>query len=285
MGKSSDQVLDQLGEPVRKDPSQFDYHWWIYNGGSNQYIQIGVLSDKVVSVYAIGEGVDIKPYQIGEPLSQVYQKAPVSSTLSMEHNGNSYRFELSEEDMNTRPVIETDGVVIQLYIDRFDGTLSSIRAADKETFIKQRPYEVVYRGELISAEPVQEGEEQEIGNAQEQQIFDITNVMRKRHGLELLEYDEAVSKTAYSHSKDMAVEEYFAHESPSAGTLADRLQRDSISYQTAGENIAAHYTDSIASAEGWLNSEGHRKAMLNKDFTHIGVGVYKDYYTQNFIGK
>ncbi|MGK0698226.1 CAP domain-containing protein [Priestia flexa] len=51
----------------------------------------------------------------------------------------------------------------------------------------------------------------------------------------------------------------------------------------AGENIASNYTDGPAAVEGWLNSEGHRKALLNNDFTHLGVGVYEKFYTQNFI--
>ncbi|MBR8644979.1 hypothetical protein KEH51_13740 [[Brevibacterium] frigoritolerans] len=37
--------------------------------------------------------------------------------------------------------------------------------------------------------------------------------------------------------------------------------------------------------EGWLNSKGHRDAMLNEEFTGLGVGVYKNYYTQNFIKR
>ncbi|AZB44830.1 hypothetical protein CEF21_11160 [Bacillus sp. FJAT-42376] len=285
MGQSSDQVVTKLGEPSRIDPSQYDYDWWIYDKGNKQYIQVGVLSGKVVSVYGIGDGVNMKPYRLGEPLSEVYQISPVSPSLSMDYEGNSYRFELSEEDMNTRPAVDMGEMVIQLYIDRFEGTLSSIRATDKATFIKQRPYEVVYRGKLINAGSLAASEEEAVQRAQERQIFDITNIIRNRHELEPLDWDNDTSKTAFSHSKDMADNQYFAHDSPTSGTLADRLKRDQIPYQTAGENIAAHYSDSISSVEGWLNSEGHRKALLNKEFTHLGVGVYKDYYTQDFTGK
>ncbi|MTH52602.1 hypothetical protein GKZ89_04215 [Bacillus mangrovi] len=285
MGQPAGKVKEQLGEPERTDPSQYDYDWWIYSGGNKQYIQIGVLDEKVVSVYAIGDGINMKPYKLGDPLSAVYRAAPISPSLSMELEGNSYRFELSEEDMNTRPAVQADGAVIQLYIDQYKGTLSSIRAVDKETFVKQRPYEVVYRGELIEAGKADSEKAEEIERAQERQILDITNVIRGRFALEPLEWDEKTAETAYSHSKEMALKKYFAHDSPVHGSLADRLERDSIPYRTAGENIAAHYSDSISSVEGWLNSEGHRKALLNKEFTHLGVGVYKDYYTQDFIGK
>lgn len=64
-----------------------------------------------------------------------------------------------------------------------------------------------------------------------------------------------------------------------------RLNDGNVKYRMAGENIAAKYIDAPAAVNGWLNSEGHRKAMLSLDFEEIGVGVDDLYYTQNFITK
>jgi uncharacterized protein YkwD len=61
------------------------------------------------------------------------------------------------------------------------------------------------------------------------------------------------------------------------------LTAANVPFQMAGENIAAHYVDGPAVVEGWLNSKGHRESLLSGDFTHLGVGVYQKYYTQNFI--
>ena len=72
----------------------------------------------------------------------------------MTDKGNTYRFEFSEEDINTRPTVKIGGMYVQLYMDKFDGNLSSIRAFDAETLVKQRPYEVMYRGKLTEPEPV-----------------------------------------------------------------------------------------------------------------------------------
>lgn len=38
-----------------------------------------------------------------------------------------------------------------------------------------------------------------------------------------------------------------------------------------------------AVVEAWLNSRSHRQTLLNAELTHLGVGVYKRHYTQNFI--
>ena len=60
-----------------------------------------------------------------------------------------------------------------------------------------------------------------------------------------------------------------------------------ISYKSAGENIAQGQTTAKAVVNAWMNSEGHRANILNKNYTHIGVGYVKDgnYWTQMFIQK
>lgn len=283
MEKSSEEITALLGEPDRIDPSAYDYDWWIYEKSDNKYIQIGVLNQRVVTVYAIGSEVNVKPFEIGQSVQEVFKIQPVSSSLSLELEGSSYRFEFSEEDMNTRPTIKVGDLFVQLYIDKFDGILSSIRVLDAETFIKQRSYEVTYRGELIMAQEISEDKWEKIEKGAEQQILSITNMLRLRHGLEKVNWDEETSEVAYLHSKDMKENNYFSHESPTEGSLVNRLSKLDIKYQMAGENIAAQYVDGIAASEGWLNSKGHRETLLNEEFSHLGVGVDGLYYTQNFI--
>jgi uncharacterized protein YkwD len=36
--------------------------------------------------------------------------------------------------------------------------------------------------------------------------------------------------------------------------------------------MAVSAADAVA---GWMDSEGHRKNILNQDFTHIGVGLVR----------
>ena len=68
------------------------------------------------------------------------------------------------------------------------------------------------------------------------------------------------------------------------------LAETKISYRTCGENIAAGQTTPQEVVKGWMNSEGHRKNILNGSFTKLGVGYvkastgYKYYWTQMFIG-
>jgi uncharacterized protein YkwD len=283
LGKDIDGLKKILGNPSRVDLSAYGFHWWIFNNDPDQYIQAGVLNDKVVTAYGIGPKVDVLPFKIGQPIEEIFSMNVIEQEVTFEYNGSSYKFELSEQDMNTRPVIKMGDYFVQLYIDKFTSSVSSIRYMDKETIIKQRPYEMVYRGTLIEPPVLSEGDWVRIEAGLEKQILDITNAIRSRHELQLLEWDEKTAEVAYAHSKDMAIEDYFSHESEKYGDLSERLKAADILYEVAGENIAANYTDAPAVVEGWLNSESHREALLNEDFSHLGVGVYQKHYTQNFL--
>lgn len=283
IGKSGHEIEKLLGKPNRVDESSYDYQWWIYNSNLKQYLQVGILNNKVVTAFAIGEATNTKPFKIGQTLYDIYSSFSINSTISLNVNQNAYRFELTEEELNVSPLLSIGDVYLQLYFDKFTQKLSSIRFMDGETLIKIRPYELIYRGELITSDDISSEKWLEIEKGSALEVLDITNVIRQRHMLPSVEWDDKTASVAYRHSKDMFENQYFSHDSPTFGDLADRLSKGEVSYKIAGENIAAKYIDGIAAVEGWLNSVDHRKTLLNGEFTHLGVGVYHKYYTQNFI--
>lgn len=65
------------------------------------------------------------------------------------------------------------------------------------------------------------------------------------------------------------------------------LEDSGVEYSEALENIAAGQQSPQQVVKGWLNSEGHRKNILDPNVTHIGIGYDKDgnYWTQVFIKK
>ncbi|WP_077620325.1 CAP domain-containing protein [Bacillus sinesaloumensis] len=121
----------------------------------------------------------------------------------------------------------------------------------------------------------------------ERQVIDLTNAQRKKNGLPALQTDTSLSKVAKTKSNDMQQKNYFSHTSPTYGSPFDMIRDFGVSYKTAGENIAKGQSSPEAVVNAWMNSEGHRKNILNPDFTHIGVGhqASGNYWTQMFIGK
>ena len=124
-------------------------------------------------------------------------------------------------------------------------------------------------------------------SAFEQQVLDLTNQERAKIGVPALKLDVELSKVAREKSRDMQAKGYFDHNSPTYGSPFDMMKKFGISYRTAGENIAMGQQSPQEVVTAWMNSEGHRKNILNANYTHIGIGhvAQGNYWTQMFIGK
>ena len=124
-------------------------------------------------------------------------------------------------------------------------------------------------------------------SAFEQQVLQLTNQERAKYGVPALKLDVELSKVAREKSRDMQAKGYFDHNSPTYGSPFDMMKKFGISYRSAGENIAMGQQSPQEVVTAWMNSEGHRKNILNASYTHIGIGHVSqgNYWTQMFIGK
>src|SRR5690606_20269724 len=56
IGDTEQQVIAKLGQPARKDISDRNYTWYIYNQDYAQYAQIGIADGKAVALYSNAGG-------------------------------------------------------------------------------------------------------------------------------------------------------------------------------------------------------------------------------------
>ena len=121
--------------------------------------------------------------------------------------------------------------------------------------------------------------------------FRAINDVRREHGLIALVHSAALDELARDHSEDMARQQYFAHRSRSGLEVDGRAELVGVEFQRIGENIRKNrgHRDPVAVAvESWMNSKGHREAILSPHFVRSGVGVAVDdegavYFTQVFL--
>lgn len=138
-------------------------------------------------------------------------------------------------------------------------------------------------------------------------ILYLTNVERCRAGLSPLAPDSNLSRAALGHSRDMVEYAFFSHASPVPGKfdLLDRLRGANVQFRTAAENIATAKRLEIGAGRPiyklsgdscaygltprgnrvpirtygslannlvgrWMRSAGHRKNIMNPDFSRHG---------------
>jgi uncharacterized protein YkwD len=116
------------------------------------------------------------------------------------------------------------------------------------------------------------------------QVVALTNAERAKHGCKPLKVDPRLVTSALRHSQDMANRGYFEHESPEGTDFSDRERAAGFRGNGGGENIARGQTSAAEVMADWMSSPGHRRNILDCQFTSIGVGYVANgrYWTQNF---
>lgn len=118
-------------------------------------------------------------------------------------------------------------------------------------------------------------------------VIALTNAERKKNGLPPLKTDTPLCKVAQTKTIDMETKNYFSHTSPTYGSPFEMMRDFGITYRTAGENIAMGQPTPEDVVNAWMLSEGHRRNILDPNYTGIGVGYTAtgNYWSQMFIGK
>ncbi len=96
-------------------------------------------------------------------------------------------------------------------------------------------------------------------------------------------WNNELTAAAQIHSNDMNANSFFSHTGSDTSSLADRVRRIGYKYSTIGENIAMGETQTEELVvEGWMNSPGHCRNIMQANFTEMGVARSGIYWTQVF---
>lgn len=139
---------------------------------------------------------------------------------------------------------------------------------------------------------------QQLSAEVEARLFAESNQARAKKNLTPFSSDPLLEQTARDHSLDMLKRNYLSHFSPQGKAVVDRYQKNSRELdRSLGENLhtitsseGLQDPQAIASQmmEDWMHSASHRKNILSKDFSFLGVACESDgqriFCTQVFGG-
>jgi uncharacterized protein YkwD len=106
-------------------------------------------------------------------------------------------------------------------------------------------------------------------------IFQINSV-RAGHGLAPLQWSDRLGAAAASHAADLQRCGRLAHEGCNGSSLPQRLDRAGYRLRRAAENLALCACDAAGVVRLWLDSDGHRRNLLDPDVTEMGVETRVD---------
>ncbi|MBN2264238.1 MAG: CAP domain-containing protein, partial [Candidatus Aminicenantes bacterium] len=102
-------------------------------------------------------------------------------------------------------------------------------------------------------------------------ILELIDAARADAGLAPVAFDPELAAVALGHSEDMSANGFVSHVSPTTGTMEDRLRRAGVMTHLALENVGRGY-DPDEIHRGFMDSPGHRAAVLLEGATHVGLG-------------
>jgi|RhiMethySRZTD1v2_1073278.scaffolds.fasta_scaffold01686_20 uncharacterized protein YkwD len=121
------------------------------------------------------------------------------------------------------------------------------------------------------------------------EVVDLTNVERADRGRGPLRTNPRLMRAAQMHAEQMARAQRMAHDLPRAAYphTEDRLLAARYHWQMYGENVAFGQPSAREALRSWMRSSGHRRNILEADYTELGTGYAVDragrpYFVQVF---
>lgn len=272
MNMSKSDVEKTLNKPKRVAFNEYGTKWYTYyDDDYNNFIMVSYIKDKVNALYTNQNIITSKSkIKYNTPKSVVIQRLGEPETEIVK---GRVRYEQNNKEYD---VFHKNHIYTTVFYDkhRRNNVTAVLQVSDAmENRLKEQ-----YGAPSKS-----------LADSFELQNFDLVNAERKQHQLSTLKYSKQNSETARKHSKDMANNHYFDHTNLKGQSPFDRLKKDGITFNSAGENLAYGQVSSIYAHQGLMNSIGHRKNILNDTFKILGVGVdFNDekqpFWTENYTG-
>ncbi|WP_433958166.1 CAP domain-containing protein [Cytobacillus horneckiae] len=274
IGDKRSDVEETIGHPQRSTRNEYGTTWHAYHENYQRFIMVSYDENEIVNGLYTNQDLISSSNGIKYGLTKAEVANILGEPLANIRKGLTYYQFASDSDYD---VFELDGSYVTVFYDvHKNNTITSIQILAEEMEQNKAGF---------YGEPTQELKE-----GFEFQLFDLANAERVNHQIPVMTWDDPVRETAREHSADMAANNYFSHDNLEGQSPFDRMKSDDIRFRTAGENLAYGQFSSIFAHEGLMNSEGHRKNILKKDYQLLGVGVaFNDtnqpYFTQNFYTK
>jgi uncharacterized protein YkwD len=102
------------------------------------------------------------------------------------------------------------------------------------------------------------------------------NAARASHNLAPLQWNTRLAEAAAAHAADLQRCARLSHDGCDGSDLPARAMRAGYAFRRVSENLALCPCDAAAVVPLWLNSEGHRRNLLDPNVTEMGADTRVD---------
>lgn len=254
-----------------------DLQWSVVNASVAEIMSSDGKSAKIVGkstgstyVHAKAKGIDLKCRIIVKKSFITANKDNVSL-----EKGQSQKLTITVKGSKDIAVKNSDKDVCSVSWGKWDGNKITLTVKAKKNGTAQiKVYAKKFTNltaETIDVKVGSDSDKKSGGVSDD--VIDLVNSERSAQRRSSLKSDETLNMIAEQRAREIAVK--FSHTRPDGSKCSSLLQENDIVNVYAGENIAAGHRSAEEVMNTWMNSDGHRKNILNENYTRIGVGVYE----------
>lgn len=180
IGLTEKELLEKMPNPKKEWPVGINRKWLVYGDSATDYYQVELTDNKVSSVFVLGTQVDTAPFNMDMTLGDISEITTIYPNFEFDYKDKKYEIELTEDDMNYRPLISFDnGTFALLHFNYDTGKLLGIRYVGKSTLVEMIPYQLSQETKIPTVELTEEQRET-FNQANTQQLFTVLNIVRQR---------------------------------------------------------------------------------------------------------
>lgn len=121
----------------------------------------------------------------------------------------------------------------------------------------------------------------EVKSLDSDEILNIVNQKRIEYNLGILTKNENLQAAAQAKADYLMAEQLFSHTGKNGEPFSTWVKQYNYKYIRIGENLAIFFENNEKIVQAWLNSENHRKNILNPDYKETGLAIsYGQYHNK-----
>jgi hypothetical protein len=199
IGEKITAFTKEYGEPEKKITTGLNYEVWLFGKTDKQYLEVNVSAERITSIKVFNKNQATTPFKMGMQLSDLSALMTIYSDFSFLYQEASYTIELSEEDMNYRPLVAFDnGSFAILFFAAGSGDLLGIDYLDKSTLLSVMPYQL-NEGTLLPIEATDQSTS-----------FDAERSKQTAHIINLLKINETGSAFSSNSSTQRSAQQLYS---------------------------------------------------------------------------
>ena len=181
IGKTKVQFEKEFPNPKKTWTSFNGTEWLVYGDNVEDYYQVEIKNHVVSSIFLLGDHLESEPFSMGMNLVDLAEITTIFSNFNFEYGDEKYEVELTEDDMNYRPLVAfNNGTFAMLHINQGNGKLMAIRYLDKNSLLSIMPYQMNQENKVKESLETEESAWPKVNQDNRDQLITIINLLRLR---------------------------------------------------------------------------------------------------------